>query len=315
MTKEEFKELTRNPVLLDGAVGSNMLAAGMPRGICTEKWLTEHIDLLQRLQTEYLDAGAQILYAPTFGANRISLNSHGLGDEVKEINQTLVRAAKEITEGRAYVAGDVTTTGKILGFDDDYEYTDAYDNYCEQISLQVEAGADLIVIETMISFTETTAAIDACSSVCDLPVMVTLSVSADGGIFYGGNAIRLASDLEAAGIDAVGINCSVGPSQLDSVVRNIASAVDIPVIAKPNAGLPTIDMEGHAHYDLTPEAFAEQTMVLYENGAQILGGCCGTRPDHLRALNELLRAGGTGSERSRKMQDTHLKIRGKGQLR
>lgn len=288
MTKEEFQLLTQKPVLLDGAMGSNMLAVGMPRGICTEKWLTEHTDLLQDLQSRYLEAGSQILYAPTFGANRISLTAHGIGEEVKEINRILVDCTKKTADGRALVAGDVTTTGKILGFDDDYEYEDAYDNYCEQISILVEAGADLIVIETMISFTEATAAIDACNSVCDLPIMCTLSVSADGGIFYGGNVVKLASDLEACGIDAVGINCSVGPSQLNSVVRNIAQNVSIPVIAKPNAGLPWIDENGHAVYDLTPADFASQTLELYHEGATILGGCCGTTPDHIRALHELL---------------------------
>lgn len=290
MTKDEFKKLTADPLILDGAVGSNMLKAGMPRGTCTEKWITDHKDIILPLQQAYVDAGAQIIYAPTFGGNRISLKSHGYDEMIREINTTLVSYSKEAADGRAYVCGDITTTGKILGFDDDYEYEDAYDNYCEQIQILVEAGVDIIVAETMISFDEATVAIDACTNVCDLPLMCTMSVNSDGGIFYGGNLVTLASDLEDAGVDAVGLNCSVAPSHLNSIVKNIAKNVSIPIIAKPNAGLPQIDMEGRASYSLTPEAFASQTMELYDMGATLLGGCCGTTPDYIRALSNALKA-------------------------
>lgn len=289
MTKEEFKELTKQPVLLDGAVGSNMLRAGMPRGSCTEKWVSEHKEHIMALQKAYIDAGTQILYAPTFGANRISLKERGYGDEVVQINQRLVEYAKEASDGRAYVAGDITTTGKILFFDDDYEYSDAYDNYCEQIQILVDSGVDLIVAETMISFDEATIAIDACSNICDLPVMCTMSVSSDGGVFFGGNLVNLATDLESLGIDAVGLNCSVAPSHLNSIVKNIAAKVDIPVVAKPNAGIPEIDMDGYAVYNLPPEDFAKQMMDLYDCGAMILGGCCGTSPEYIQALSSALK--------------------------
>lgn len=288
MTKEEFKELTRQPVLLDGAVGSNMLKAGMPRGSCTEKWISEHKEQILPLQKAYVDAGSNILYAPTFGANRISLKEHGLGEEITEINRRLVEYAKEAADGRAYVAGDITTTGKILYFDDDYDDSDAYDNYSEQIQILVDAGVDLIVAETMISFDEATIALDACSNICDLPLICTMSVSSDGGIFYGGNLVNLAADLESLGIDAVGLNCSVAPSHLNSIVKNIADKVSIPVVAKPNAGIPEIGPDGNALYNLTPEDFALQMMDLYDCGARILGGCCGTNPDYIRALSMAL---------------------------
>lgn len=302
MTKKQFQELTKTPLLLDGATGSNMLKAGMPRGSCTETWIAGHKDILLSLQRAYVDAGSAIIYAPTFGANRISLKEHGCTEPVDQLNQLLVSYSKEAADGRAFVAGDITTTGKILGFDDDYEYTDAYDNYCEQIQALVNAGVDLIVAETMISFDETTAAIDACNNVCDLPLMCTMSVNSDGGIFYGGNLIHAATDLADAGADAVGLNCSVAPSHLSSIVRNIAKKVTCPIIAKPNAGLPVIDFEGNATYTLTPEEFAEQTVYLYEQGATILGGCCGTTPGYIRALKQAL---------SKKMRADDLKKAGK----
>ena len=281
MTKQDFIELTKNPVLLDGATGSNLIAAGMPRGICTETWVLNHKDIIQNLQRAYIEAGSQIIYAPTFGGNRMALSIHGLQDRIKEINTRLVGYAKEVAAGKAYVAGDITTSGKIIGSDESYSYDDAFRMYQEQIRLLVDAGVDLLVAETMINIDETLAALDAAQSVCDLPVMCTMTVEADGSIFSGGNAIDAAIALESAGASAVGLNCSVGPDQLAAVIRNISEAVSIPVIAKPNAGMPFIDDQGRAIYNMNAADFAKHMKVLLENGARIVGGCCGTTPDFI----------------------------------
>ena len=147
---------------------------------------------------------------------------------------------------------------------------------------------DLIVAETMINIEETLAAVDACQSVCELPIICTVTVEADGSIFSGGNAIEAAMSLEAAGADAVGINCSVGPDQLVSVIRNIKENVSIPVIAKPNAGMPTIDDQGNAIYSMDAKSFAEHMKVLIENGASVVGGCCGTTPEFIREISRSL---------------------------
>lgn len=288
MTKDEFQTLTRNVILLDGATGSNLMAKGMPRGICTEAWVIEHKDIIQDLQRAYVEAGSRIIYAPTFGGNRMSLAQHGLEDRIEEINHTLVSYAKEAADGRAYVAGDITTTGKILSGNDDYTYDMAFENYCEQIRYLADAGVDCIIAETMINIEETLAAVDAANSVCSLPVLCTMTVEADGSIFSGGNAIEAAVALEGAGAGAVGINCSVGPDQLVSVVRNIRENVSIPVIAKPNAGMPFIDDQGNATYSMKPEEFAAHMKVLADNGAGLIGGCCGTTPEYIRRTAEIL---------------------------
>lgn len=288
MTKDEFQTLTRNVILLDGATGSNLMAKGMPRGICTEAWVIEHKDIIQDLQRAYVEAGSRIIYAPTFGGNRMSLAQHGLEDRIEEINHTLVSYAKEAADGRAYVAGDITTTGKILSGNDDYTYDMAFENYCEQIRYLADAGVDCIIAETMINIEETLAAVDAANSVCSLPVLCTMTVEADGSIFSGGNAIEAAVALEGAGAGAVGINCSVGPDQLVSVVRNIRENVSIPVIAKPNAGMPFIDDQGNATYSMKPEEFAAHMKVLVDNGAGLIGGCCGTTPEYIRRTAEIL---------------------------
>ena len=289
MTKEQFRKLTENILLLDGATGSNLMASGMPRGICTETWVIEHKEIFQELQRAYIAAGSQVIYAPTFGGNRINLAKHGLTDRIEEINRTLVGYSRELAGDGVYVAGDITTSGSFITSDGDYTYDDAFKMYQEQVKILADAGIDLIAAETMINIEETLAAVDAANSVCDLPIMCTMTVEADGSIFSGGNAIEAAISLEAAGADAVGINCSVGPDQLVSVVRSIKENVSIPVIAKPNAGMPTIDDKGNAVYSMNPEDFASYMKILIENGASVVGGCCGTTPAFIRALHDSIR--------------------------
>ena len=288
MTREEFQKLTQDVVLLDGATGSNLMAAGMPRGICTEAWIMEHKEVLQNLQKAYVEAGSQIVYAPTFGGNRYSLVLHGLQDKLAEMNHALVNISREAVGHKVYVAGDITTTGKMMEPAGDLTYEMAYETYCEQIKVLEDAGVDLIAAETMINIEETLAALDAAASVSSLPVMCTMTVEADGSIFSGGNAVEAAIALEGAGAVAVGINCSVGPDQLVSVVRNIKENVSIPVIAKPNAGMPTIDEQGNAIYNMNAQNFAEHMKVLIENGASVVGGCCGTTPEFIREISRSL---------------------------
>ena len=289
MTREEFQKLTQDVVLLDGATGSNLMAAGMPRGICTEAWIMEHKEVLQNLQKAYVEAGSQIVYAPTFGGNRYSLGLHGLQDKLAEMNHALVNISREAVGHKVYVAGDITTTGKMMEPAGDLTYEMAYETYCEQIKVLEDAGVDLIAAETMINIEETLAALDAAASVSSLPVMCTMTVEADGSIFSGGNAVEAAIALEGAGAVAVGINCSVGPDQLVSVVRNIKENVSIPVIAKPNAGMPTIDDQGNAIYSMDAKSFAEHMKVLIENGASVVyiynsSVCCMAFSDHVRTV-------------------------------
>lgn len=288
MTKEEFKQLTKNPVLLDGATGSNLMASGMPRGVCTETWIMEHKDVILNLQKAYVEAGSQIIYAPTFGGNRLNLRMHSKENDLETINRTLVSYAKEAADGKAFVAGDITTSGKIPGADESYTYMEAFQMYQEQIGILNDAGADCIIAETMISIEETLAAVDAAGSICSLPVLCSMTVEADGSIFGGGNALEAAAALESAGASAVGVNCSVGPDQLVSVIRNIKETVSIPVIAKPNAGMPVIDEEGNAVYSMDALSFARHMKVLVENGATLIGGCCGTTPEFIKETARIL---------------------------
>lgn len=284
MTKQEFQQLVKNgPVILDGATGSNLMKAGMPRGVCTEKWVCENPEPLTQLQKAYKKAGSQIVYASTFSANRISLENYGLENQVKELNSTLVGISRKAVGQDVLVAGDLTTTGK-----QEISYEELLEAYKEQILALVEAGADLLVAETMMGITECMAAIDAAASVCELPVMCTLTVESDGSLFFGGNIYEAVETLAEMGADAVGINCSTGPDQLLSVVENMREKVSIPLIVKPNAGMPVIDEKGNPVYSMGPEEFAVHMKRLVEAGADIVGGCCGTAPEYIQQLCSIL---------------------------
>lgn len=284
MNRNEFQALlAKSPILLDGATGSNLMRAGMPKGVCTEQWILEHPEPFVQLQQAYVEAGSQILYAPTFAANRISLGEHGLADQMKEMIPRLVELSRTAAKGRALLAGDLTTTGKT-----DLSYDQLLGLYQEQISLLASAGVDLLVAETMIGAEETMAAIDAAHAVCDLPIVCSLTIEADGSLFFGGNVFETAVMLEELGADAVGINCSVGPDQLTAVVATLRSSVSLPVLAKPNAGMPVIDEKGNAVYSMKAEDFALHMQALVAAGANLVGGCCGTTPEYIRLLAKAL---------------------------
>lgn len=285
MTKQEFQKLVKSgTVILDGATGSNLMKAGMPRGICTEDWVFRNPKPLMDLQKEYKKAGSQIVYAPTFSANCISLKNHGMEHRVKELNTELIKISREAVQGECLVAGDLTTTGK-----QDIPYEELLDAYKEQIEAQVHAGADLLVAETMLGVTEPMAVLDAAASICELPVMCSLTVESDGSLFFGGNIYDAVETLAEMGAAAVGINCSTGPDNLLSVVENMRKRVEIPLLVKPNAGMPVIDESGCPIYSMDAPEFAVHMKRLVEAGADLVGGCCGTTPLYIEHLCNILR--------------------------
>lgn len=288
MTRSEFQALlNKGPVILDGATGSNLRASGMPVGVCTEQWVLEHPEVLQNLQRAYVEAGSQIVYAPSFSANRLSLSMYGLEDRLEEMNRALVQISREAVGGRAYVAGDMATCGKPVDVEGGVSYDALIEVYREQAQLLVDAGVDLIGLETMMGVTECSAAIEAIRSVCDLPVMCTLTLDAVGAAYFDGDAELAAQTLPALGADAIGVNCGQGPELYVSVIQRMRAHTDLPLIAKPNAGLPVIQSDGSAVYGMSPGKFAREMQQLKKVGAGILGGCCGTTPEHIRMLKEM----------------------------
>lgn len=290
MTREAFRELVKKgPVLLDGATGTNLQKAGMPVGVCPEQWILENSEVLIDLQKQYVEAGTDILFAPTFTASRIKLKEYGLEDHLEEMNRKLVALSKEAAKGtNALVAGDLTMTGEQLYPLGDLMFEDLVDVYKEQAKIIAEAGADLFVVETMMSLQECRAAVLAIREVCDLPVMVSLTYNEDGRTLYGTDPVTAVVVMQSLGADAVGMNCSTGPEAMLEPIAKMAEYAAIPLLAKPNAGMPEL-IAGQTVFNVEPEEFAEVGKKLVEEGAAIIGGCCGTTPEHIRALKEAVK--------------------------
>ena len=291
MTREEFSTLSKDHILyLDGATGSNLVKAGMPSGVCPEQWILEHKDVMFKLQKDYVQAGTNILYAPTFTANRIKLAEYHLEKNMSAMIHELVTISREAAASSpghtVLVAGDLTMTGEQLKPIGKMELEDLIDIYKEQILSMVDAGVDLLVVETMMSLAETRAALIAAKEVCDLPVIATLTFEADGRTLFGTDAKTAAIVLESLGASAIGANCSTGPAQMESIISDMVTHTRIPVIAKPNAGLPFLDENGNTCYNMEAEEFTEEMEILVNAGASILGGCCGTTPEFIRQIHD-----------------------------
>lgn len=287
MTKQEFKEFIQEKiVLLDGATGSNLLKRGMPAGVCPEQWIIENPQVLMGLQREFVEAGSDIVYAPTFGANRIKLAEYGLEEKIQEMNKELVRISKEAVAGKALVAGDITMTGEQLTPMGTLDFEELVEIYKEQIGYLTEAGVDLLVVETMLSLQECRAALIAAKETCDLPVMVTLTFQDDGKTLFGTEPSAAVVVLDSLGAAAIGVNCSAGPDKMIPIIKEMAEYTNVPLIAKPNAGLPELQPDGTTEYNMNSEEFLQHTMELIEAGADIVGGCCGTTPEFIAKINQ-----------------------------
>lgn len=303
MTKQEFSDLIKTgPIILDGATGTNLMEAGMPVGVCPESWVLENPQVLLDLQRHYVEAGSNIVYAPTFTANRIKLEEYDLAERLEEMNRKLVQLSREAVGEKALVAGDVTMTGQQLYPMGELMFEELVEVYKEQARVLCEAGVDLFVVETMMSLQESRAAVFAIREVCDLPIMVTLTYNEDGRTLFGTEPETAVVVLQSLGVDAIGINCSTGPMEMVEPVRKMAEYATVPIVAKPNAGLPELVEceclpEGETTpvkkkktvYRMTPEEFAEAGVALVEAGASILGGCCGTTAAHIKALSDAVR--------------------------
>ena len=290
-----FREYIRQGfVFLDGATGSNLQEHGMQAGDCPETWILEHPDVFVELQKGYIQAGSDVLYAPTFTCNRIKLAEYGLEDRLEEMTAKLVglsrRAVEESgTTRQVYIAGDMTMTGEQLYPMGTLSFEELVDVYKEQVRALVAAGIDLVAVETMMSLQECRGAVLAIKETCgdELPVMVTLTFQEDGRTLYGTSPETAAIVLESMGVDAVGVNCSAGPDKMVDLIQRMERMVGIPLVVKPNAGLPKL-VDGRTAYDMGAEEFSETMLPLVKKGATILGGCCGTTPEHIKRLRERL---------------------------
>lgn len=281
-----MNEKWKLPLLLDGATGTNLMLAGMPTGVCVEQWVVDHPQAVLTLQSAYAKAGSGAVMAPTFEANRYKLAKHGLGDHVKQLNRQLVAISRQAVGEGVLVAADISPTGLFVEPFGDTTFVALTDIYREQVMALKEAGADYIAIETMMSLTESRAALLAAKET-GLPVTVSLTVDDNCRTLSGGSIAATLLTLAAMGADAVGVNCSTGPQNVLEALTAVSPFVNLPLIAKPNAGLPVEGKPGV--YAISPDEFASYLPKYIALGAGLIGGCCGSTPEHIEKLHETLK--------------------------
>ena len=280
-----FRELLKEsgPIILDGGMGTMLQGKGLTTGEFPELAALEHPDWVRDIHRAYVEAGSQIIFANTFGANREKLAR--TGKSVEEVVCASIAAARAAAEGKALVALDIGPIGQLLEPTGLLKFEDAVDIFKEIVLAGVKAGADLVMIETMTDLQEARAALLAVKENSGLPAMVTLTYEARGRTFLGCDPASVALTLEGMGADAIGVNCSLGPREMPPLVKELTKWSTLPIAIKPNAGLPD---PGGAGYDITAEQFAESMAELTELGVKLYGGCCGTTPEYIALLTKAL---------------------------
>lgn len=282
-----LERLGKELLYFDGGMGTLLQERGLKPGELPETWNLEHADEVTEIHRQYFEAGSDIVLTNTFGANAIKF--HNSEYELREIVTAAVSNVKKaallgVHDGRkVYTALDVGPTGKLLKPMGDLSFEDAYEAFKETMQYGEAAGADLIHIETMSDSYEVKAAVLAAKENTSLPVFATLIFDEKGKLLTGGDVPSVVAMLEGLRVDALGINCGMGPKQMMPILKELVKYTSVPIIVKPNAGLPK-QKDGEVYYDVRPEEFAELMKEIVTSGACVIGGCCGTTPDHIRAM-------------------------------
>ena len=284
LTKQEFQDKIAAGVrILDGATGSNLRAMGMPKGCSTESWVLQHPEVLQNLQRQYVKAGSQVLYAPTFQAQPIALKALGWESDTEKINAQLVALTREAAPD-CLIAGDITTLAAFCDSWNPDNFDLLVENYRRQIRGLMDGGVDILGAETLLYPQEAEAVLTAAELEGAGATMYTFTMQSDGSLFSGMPAGPILQELERSGAAAVGFNCVAADGMTAGLVSKLRRYVRIPLICKPNAGIPVIREDGLAHYDMSPADFAAVIQDCTAVGATLLGGCCGTTPEHIAAI-------------------------------
>lgn len=298
--REVLERIRAGEVLVfDGGYGTMLFAAGLANGACPELWNDTHADVVRGIHRAYFEAGSDLVETNTFGGSRLKLNEYGLGDRTAELNVRGARLAREAAPaGRAtYIAGSIGPTSRLpVDYALDEGVTDeAYQaTFREQAQALLEGGVDLFAVETMMFPQECAAAIRACKAVADVPVMATMFFQYEelhdrDRTMWGESPAEVAKQLLSAGADVVGMNCGRGPDRAIVIIREMRAVTDAPLVAYPNAGLP-ITRGDTVTYELSAEAMAREYPALLAAGANIVGACCGSTPEHIRRIRKVVDA-------------------------
>lgn len=284
MKREELYELLQKRLfVLDGATGTELQKRGMPGGVCPEKWVMDNPQVIQEVQKAYFDAGSDIVYSCTFGCNRLKLEEFGLQDKVYEMNKRLAEISKEIAPAGKYVAGDMSPTGMFVEPFGELAFEKCVEIYKEQARGLADGGVDLFVIETMIDIQEMRAAVIAVKEVSDLPIIATMTFGEDGYSLTGTDPLTALITLQSLGVSVFGCNCSTGPDKMLEIIKRLKPYAVIPLLAKPNAGLPKLK-DGKTYFDMQSDEFGTFVHDFIKSGVNVMGGCCGTTPLYIAEI-------------------------------
>lgn len=286
MNKEQFFSFLKdNIMILDGATGTELQKRGMPKGVCPEKWAVENPEVIINVQRDYINAGSNAVYTCTFGGNRIKLEEFGLGDKTVEINAQLAKLSRKAVGDKGFVVGDLAPTGQFVRPFGDMPFETCVEVYKEQVKGLLEGGVDFFVVETMMDIQEARAALIAVKESCDLPVCVSMTFDENGQTLMGTDPITALITLQSLGADAVGCNCSTGPKDMLKIIRTMKPYAKVPLIAKPNAGLPKL-IDGQTVFDMGAEEFGTYVEEFAKSGVNLFGGCCGTSPLYIQEIKK-----------------------------
>lgn len=278
----------RFPLILDGATGTELQKCGYKGDVSAEQWVLDNPESIVGIQKGYVAAGSNVLYSPSFGANRRKLEEHGIFNKTADYNRRLAALSQKAADGKAFVAGDISPTGLFLSPLGEASFEELVDIYTEQAAGLEQAGVDLFVIETMMTLSDARAAVLAVRSVSDKPIFVTFTCDENGRSLSGTDITAALTVLQGMGIDAFGLNCSAGPAEMLPQIKRLREFSRVPLIVKPNAGMPEIQ-GGKTVYNCTPEQFVELIPEFLASGVAIFGGCCGTTAEHIAALSKALK--------------------------
>ncbi len=280
--KNKIKLLNNKVLILDGAIGTELQKRGMPGGVSPEIWSLQNPKIISAVHADYQEAGADIVYTSTFGANRVKLKSYR-NYNVGEVNKKLALITKKAVKNKALVAGDIGPTGKFVEPFGPLKFEEAVEIFKEQVKGLLAAGVNLFAIETMMDIQEVRAALIAVKELTDKFTMVTMTYESDGRTLNGTDPLTALNTLQSLGADAIGCNCSAGPQQMVKFIKIMKPYASVPLIAKPNAGMPKL-VKGKTSFDMNPEKFASFAKELVSAGVGLLGGCCGTTPEHIKKV-------------------------------
>ncbi len=291
MNESIIDAIKKGIVLLDGGMGTELIAQGFPQGSCPESWNVARPDVVEKIHRTYYDAGSDAVLTNSFGGSKIKLEGYNLGDRCYELNLAAAQNAANVRPEGKFVGGSMGPIGKFLKPVGNYEEEPFEAAYAEQAKGLSEGGVDFLLIETQYDLMEALCALRGARQVSEIPVFVTMTFKlGPRGYFteWGNSVTQCMEELEKAGVPVVGTNCTLDSEEMVDLVKIIRENTSLPIIAQPNAGKPSLSAEGNVSYEQTIDDYLRFIPKLIENGANLIGGCCGTNPEYIRRMAELI---------------------------